>query len=154
MKYSNKVLQYFKKPKNFGKIQNYDGLGKIGNIVCGDVIWFYIKVGKNKKKEDIIKDIKFETYGCVSAISSSSIVTEMVINKTITEAIKISKNDIIKALDGLPQIKVHCAILSVDALHEAIYDYLKKSKKPIPKQLLDKHNKIIKTSKKNDISKK
>lgn len=94
---------------------------------CGDVMWLYIKVAQNKKKEDFIKDIKFETFGCVAAISTSSIITDLVKGKTIKEAMKVSKDNIVKSLGGLPKIKYHCSILAVDALHEAIKDYQSKN---------------------------
>lgn len=120
--YTKKVMETFKNPHNYGKIKNANGVGKVGNPVCGDVMWLYIKVDKNEK----IKDIKFETFGCVAAISTSSIVTDIARGKTIKQALKITKGDIIKKLGGLPKIKYHCSILAVDALHKAIDDYLSK----------------------------
>ena len=124
--YTPKVMETFKNPHNYGKIKNASGIGKVGNIVCGDVMWLYIKVAKNKKKEDFIKDIKFETFGCVAAISTSSIITDLVKGKKITEALKITKDDIVKTLGGLPKIKYHCSILAIDALKEAIKNYNEK----------------------------
>jgi len=152
--YTPKVMETFKNPHNYGKIKNADGIGKVGNIVCGDVMWLYIKVAKNpsagsgrgKKGEDFIKDIKFETFGCVAAISTSSIITDLVKGKTIKEALKITKDDVIKSLGGLPKIKYHCSVLAVDALIEAVYDYFLKTKKEIPAGLEKKH-KIIQKSK-------
>ena len=144
--YTKKVLEIFKNPHNYGKIKNASGIGKVGNIVCGDVMWLYIKVGKNLKKEEIIKDIKFETFGCVAAISTSSIITDLVKGKTIKEALKITKDNIIESLGGLPKIKYHCSVLAVDALVEAIYDYFSKSKKEIPAGLQKRHE-VIKKSK-------
>lgn len=143
--YTEKVMEYFKKPHNYGKIKNPDGVGKVGNIVCGDVMWLYIKIGKNAKKEEIIKDIKFETFGCVAAISTSSVITDLTKGKTIKEAIKIEKNDVIKSLGGLPSIKYHCSVLAVDALTEALYDYLEKNKREIPDVIAKRHE-IIKKS--------
>ena len=137
--YTKEVMGHFKKPHNYGNIKDADGIGKVGNIVCGDVMHLYIKV-----KNNIIKDIKFETFGCVAAISTSSVITDLAKGKTIEEALKIEKSDVIKSLGGLPVIKYHCSILAVDALNEAIYDYLIKSKKPIPKDLEIKHKKIKK----------
>ena len=119
-------METFKNPHNFGRMKNADGTGKIGNPVCGDVMHLYIKVGKNKKGEDIIKNIKFETFGCVAAIATSSIITEMVKGKTIKEAMKIKKEDVVKSLGGLPKIKYHCSVLAIDALRKAIEDYLRK----------------------------
>jgi nitrogen fixation NifU-like protein len=144
--YTPKVMETFKNPHNYGKIKNADGIGKVGNIVCGDVMWLYIKIGKNKKKEDFIKDIKFETFGCVAAISTSSIITDLVKGKTIKHALKITKDDVIKSLGGLPKIKYHCSVLAVDALIEAVYDYFSKNKKEIPNDLEKKH-KVIQKSK-------
>ena len=140
--YNKKVLQHFKSPHNFGKIKNPDGTGKVGNIICGDVMWMYIKIGKNKKEEEIIKDIKFETYGCVAALASSSIVTDLAKGKTIKQAIKINQKQMVESLGGLPPVKIHCSILAVDALLEAIYDYLIKNKKVISEEL-EKHHKRI-----------
>ncbi len=140
--YTKKVLETFKNPHNYGKIKNADGIGKVGNIVCGDVMWLYIKVGK----DEVIKDIKFETFGCVAAISTSSIITDLVKGKTIKQALKITKDDIIKSLGGLPKIKYHCSVLAVDALIEAIYDYFSKNKKEITADLKKKHE-IIQKSK-------
>jgi len=121
--YTKKVLETFKNPHNYGKIKNADGIGKVGNAVCGDVMWLYIKVAKNKKGDEIIKDIKFETFGCVAAISTSSIITDLVKGKTITEALKVTKDNVIESLGGLPKIKYHCSVLAVDALIAAIKDY-------------------------------
>ena len=144
--YTKKVLETFKNPHNFGKIKNAGGIGKVGNIVCGDVMWLYIKVAQNKKGEDFIKDIKFETFGCVAAISTSSIITDLVKGETIKSALEITKDNIIKKLGGLPKIKYHCSVLAVDALAEAIYDYYTKSKAKIPSDLQKRH-KIIQKSK-------
>jgi len=140
--YNKKVLQHFKNPNNFGKIKNPDGRGLVGNIVCGDVMNLYIKIGKNKKGEEIIKDIKFETFGCVAAIATSSIITDLAKGKTINEAIKLDKDNIIETLEELPPVKIHCSVLAIDALNEAIYDYLSKNKKPIPKELQKHHQRI------------
>lgn len=127
--YSKKVMELFQHPKNMGGMKNPDGVGKIGNPICGDVMWLYIRVGKNKQKEEIIKDIKVETFGCVAAVSSSSILTEMVKGKTIKYALSITKDQIVKKLDGLPPIKYHCSVLAVYALRNSIEDYRKKKKR-------------------------
>jgi nitrogen fixation protein NifU and related proteins len=144
--YTEKVMETFKNPHNYGKIKNADGIGKVGNIVCGDVMWLYIKIAQNDKKEDFIKDIKFETFGCVAAISTSSIITDLVKGKLIKDALKITKDNIIESLGGLPKIKYHCSVLAVDALIEAVYDYFLKTKKIIPTGLQKKHE-IIQKSK-------
>ncbi len=144
--YTPKVMETFKDPHNYGKIKKADGIGKVGNIVCGDVMWLYIKIAKNKGNEEIIKDIKFETFGCVAAISTSSIITDLVKGKTIKDALKITKDNVIESLGGLPKIKYHCSVLAVDALIEAVYDYFLKTKKEIPIYLQKKHD-IIQKSK-------
>jgi len=131
MLYSKKVMQHFLKPKNIGKIKNADGIGKAGNPVCGDVMVLYIKVGKRKKKgkkEEYIKDIKFETLGCAAAIAVSSMLTEMVKGKSLEEARKIDNKEIVKALGDLPKEKFHCSVLGKQALEAAIKDYERKKK--------------------------
>jgi len=118
--YSKKVMQHFENPKNIGEIKNADGIGEVGNLRCGDVMKISIKVEKN-----VIKDIKFKTFGCVAAISTSSILTEIVKGKTIKQAKAITKDDIVKELGGLPNVKIHCSLLAIDALKAAIKDYEK-----------------------------
>jgi len=142
--YTAGVMEHFSKPHNYGKIKNPDGVGKVGNIYCGDVMWLYIKVAKNKDKKDIIKDIKFETFGCVAAIATSSAITDLAKGKTLEEAIAIDKQEIVQSLGGLPPIKLHCSVLAADALAEAIYDYYTKQKRPIPAALEEKHQRIKK----------
>lgn len=145
--YTKKVIKYFKEPHNYGKMKNPDGVGKVGNPVCGDVMWLYIKVAKDKKGREIIKDIKFETFGCVAAIATSSVITDLAKGKTLKEAIKIDKKEIINSLGGLPPIKIHCSVLASGALSEAIYDYLSKNKREIPKELQARHQKLDKERK-------
>jgi nitrogen fixation protein NifU and related proteins len=140
--YTKKVMEAFKNPHNYGKIKNASGIGKVGNPRCGDVMWLYIKIEKNKKDEEIIKDIKFETFGCVAAISTSSTITDLAKGKTIKKALEIEKMEIVKKLGGLPSIKYHCSVLAVDALTEAIYDYYKKTEKEISADLQKKHDLI------------
>ncbi len=122
--YSKKVMDHFLNPRNVGEIENADGYGKVGNPVCGDLMEMYIKVEK-----EIITDIKFKTFGCGSAIATSSMVTELAIGKTIDEALKITRNNVADELDGLPSQKMHCSNLAADALHAAIEDYKKKIQK-------------------------
>jgi nitrogen fixation NifU-like protein len=122
--YSKKVMEHFMNPRNVGVIKNPDGYGKVGNPVCGDLMEMYIKV-----ENDIIKDIKFKTFGCGSAIATSSMVTELAIGKHVDEALKITRNNVATELDGLPPQKMHCSNLAADALHAAIEDYKKKNKK-------------------------
>ena len=124
--YTKKVIECFKNPKNYGRMKNPDGIGKVGNPVCGDVMWLYIKVGKNKKGQELITDIKFETFGCVAAIATSSIITTLAKGKTLKEAMEINKEQIIDSLGGLPPVKKHCSVLAASALEAAIKDYLSK----------------------------
>jgi len=142
--YTEEVMKHFRNPLNMGKLEDASGVGKVGNIVCGDVMWLYIKVVKNSEGKEIIDDIKWQTFGCVAAIATSSVVSEIARGKTIEEAIALSNEDIVRKLKGLPPIKIHCSLLAVDALHEAIYDYLKKHNRPIPEKLEQKHQKILK----------
>jgi nitrogen fixation protein NifU and related proteins len=138
MNYSKTVLKHFKNPHNLGKIMKPDGVGEVGNMACGDVMRLYIKV-----KDDKIEDIKFETYGCAAAIATSSAVTDMAKGKTLEEVLKLDYDQVVKDLGGLPPIKVHCSLLAIDALDEAIYEYLVKNKREIPKDLEIKHQKIL-----------
>jgi nitrogen fixation NifU-like protein len=121
--YSKKVMEHFMNPKNVGVIDNPDGYGKVGNPVCGDLMEIFIKV-----KNDIITDIKFKTFGCGSAIATSSMVTELAKGKHVDEAIKITRNDVADELDGLPPQKMHCSNLAADALQAAIKNYKSKKK--------------------------
>ena len=116
--YSDKVMDHFTNPRNVGEIPDADGIGKVGNPQCGDVMWLYIKV-----KDDIITDVKFKTFGCGAAIATSSMITEIAKGKTLEEAKKISRGDVAEALDGLPPVKMHCSNLAADALVAAIEDY-------------------------------
>ncbi len=119
--YTEKVLDHFRNPRNMGEIPNADGVGTVGNPVCGDLMTIYIKVNDNR-----IEDIKFKTFGCGAAIATSSMITELARGKTLEEALKISRGDVADSLDGLPPIKMHCSNLAADGLHAAIQDYLKK----------------------------
>ncbi|HQA59500.1 MAG: Fe-S cluster assembly scaffold protein NifU [Tepidanaerobacteraceae bacterium] len=119
--YNEKVMDHFANPRNVGEIPDADGVGTVGNAVCGDIMQMYIKV-----KNDIIEDIKFKTFGCGAAIATSSMATEMVKGKSIDEALKLSNKQIAEALGGLPPVKMHCSVLAADALREAINDYKKK----------------------------
>ena len=119
--YSEKVLEHFNNPRNMGEIPNPDAIGKVGNPVCGDLIWIYIKV-----KNDVITDVKFKTFGCAAAIATSSMITELAKGKTLKEALKLTRQDVAEHLQGLPPIKMHCSNLASDGLHRAIEEYLKK----------------------------
>jgi nitrogen fixation NifU-like protein len=129
IKYSKEVMKNFMNPKNLGEIKNPDGIGKVGNPTCGDMMWLYIKVGKNNKGEEIIKDVKFKTFGCAAAIATSSMITQLAKGKTLKEAEKITRNDVAESLKGLPPIKMHCSNLASDALKAAIKDYENRKKK-------------------------
>jgi nitrogen fixation NifU-like protein len=119
--YSEKVMEHFRNPHNVGEIPDADGVGTVGNPVCGDMMTIYIKV-----KDNHIADIKFKTFGCGAAVATSSMITELAKNKTLEEALKISRQNVADSLGGLPPIKMHCSNLAADALHEAIKDYQKK----------------------------
>jgi len=118
MQYSQKVMDHFMNPRNVGKVNNPNGVGEVGNPTCGDIMHIEIEV-----TDDVIKDIKFQTFGCAAAIATSSMVTEMVKGKTLEEAESITNRTVAEALDGLPPIKMHCSNLAADALHEAIKSY-------------------------------
>ncbi|MFH0739512.1 MAG: iron-sulfur cluster assembly scaffold protein [bacterium] len=150
--YSKKVIQHFNKPHNYGKMKNPDAIGQVGNLMCGDVMKLYIKIGQNKKGQDIIKDIKFETFGCLAAIASSSMLTDLVKGKTLEEAISFDRKKIVEGLGSLPPVKIHCSVLAGDALIEAIHDYLSKSKKPIPEALNERHQQLTREKKEIDKS--
>jgi len=124
--YSKEVMKNFLHPKNMGEIKDADGIGEVGNPTCGDVMKVYIKVVKDKKGKEIIKDIKFKTFGCTAAVATSSMITQIAKGKTIEEAEKITRNDVAEELKGLPPIKMHCSNLASDALREAIKNYKKK----------------------------
>ena len=116
--YSSTVMDHFKSPRNVGEIENADGIGEVGNPLCGDMMTIYLKI-----EDDTIKDIKFKTFGCGAAIAVSSMLTEMAKGKTLAEAKKITNKSVAEALEGLPKNKLHCSNLGADALHLAIQDY-------------------------------
>jgi nitrogen fixation NifU-like protein len=122
--YTDKVMDHFRNPRNMGEIPNADGVGTVGNPVCGDLMTMYIKV-----KDDRIEDVKFKTYGCGAAIATSSMTTELAKGKTLDEAMKITRASVADSLGGLPKVKMHCSNLAADALHAAIENYREKTKK-------------------------
>jgi nitrogen fixation protein NifU and related proteins len=128
--YSEKVMDHFKNPRNVGTIEGADGVGEVGNPVCGDMMTFYIKV-----KDNVIDDIKFQTFGCGAAIAVSSMVSEMARGKTLEEASKITNRMVAEALEGLPKQKLHCSNLGADALQKAIQDYGAKQGGPQPQKI-------------------
>ena len=122
--YSEKVLSHFRNPRNIGELEDADGIGRVGNPTCGDLMTIYIKVDN-----DVITDISFKTFGCAAAIATSSMITEIAKGKKLDDAEKITRNDVASELDGLPPVKMHCSNLAADALREAIKDYRKKNSK-------------------------
>ncbi|MBS7626495.1 iron-sulfur cluster assembly scaffold protein [Candidatus Bathyarchaeota archaeon] len=135
--YSATVLQHYRNPKNVGKIDDADGVGVYMSDFCGDITKFWIKVSEGR-----ILDVKYRTQGCAASIACGSILTELVKGKTVDEALKITKDDIISALGGLPETKVHCSVLADDALKDAIRDYLSRNNMHVPEELIEKHERI------------
>jgi len=127
--YSQKVMEHFKNPKNMGEMKNADAVGEVGNPQCGDIMYVYIKVSKNNEGKEYIKDIKFQTMGCIAAIATSSMTTELAKGKTLEEAKKITNKDVAESLGSLPPIKMHCSNLAANALKKAIENYEKKKMK-------------------------
>ncbi|MEW6554554.1 MAG: Fe-S cluster assembly scaffold protein NifU [Actinomycetota bacterium] len=123
--YSDTVMEHFTNPRNVGEIEDADGVGEVGNPVCGDMMTFYVKVDD----EGRVEDVKYKTFGCGAAIAVSSMVSEMAKGKTVEEALKISRDDVAEELGGLPKQKMHCSNLGADALHLALEDYLNKKGK-------------------------
>ena len=125
--YSEKVMDHFRNPRNVGVIENADGIGEVGNAKCGDIMKMYLKID-----EDSVSDVKFETFGCGSAIASSSMATELIKGKPVAEALKLTNKAVAEALDGLPDYKMHCSVLAEEAIQAALNDYYQKNpdKKP------------------------
>ena len=127
--YSEKVMDHFKNPRNVGVIDNADGVGEVGNAKCGDIMKIYLKIENN-----IIEDVKFETFGCDSAIASSSMATEMIKGKSIFEAMELTNKAVAEALDGLPAAKLHCSVLAEEAIKKALKDYFDRNGIPYDKK--------------------
>ncbi len=125
--YSEKVMEHFRNPRNMGEMKDADSIGEVGNPVCGDLMYIYIKV-KEKNGQEIIDDISFQTFGCAAAIATSSMITELAKGKTLDEALKLTRDEVADSLDGLPPIKMHCSNLAADGLHDAIKKYQEKRK--------------------------
>ena len=121
--YTDKVMDHFTNPRNVGEIKDASGVGEVGNAKCGDIMRIYLDIEDGR-----IKDVKFKTFGCGAAIATSSMVTELVMGKTLEEALEVTNNTVAEALDGLPPAKMHCSNLAADAMHAAIQDYMKKQK--------------------------
>ena len=130
MAYSEKVMDHFANPRNVGKLEDASGVGEVGNAKCGDIMKMYIKV-----ENDVITDVKFNTYGCASAIATSSMATEMIKGKPLSEAMKLTNKAVIEALDGLPPAKVHCSVLAEEAIKAALADYYRRQGRPVPESL-------------------
>jgi nitrogen fixation NifU-like protein len=128
--YSEKVMEHFMNPKNVGEINDADGVGTVGNPACGDIMQMFLKI-----KDDVITDAKFKTFGCGAAIASSSMATELIKGKTITEALKVTNEEVSNELGGLPKIKRHCSVLAEEALHSALADFYKKQGREAPFKL-------------------
>ena len=127
--YSEKVMDHFENPRNVGKMEDADGIGEVGNAKCGDIMRMYIKV-----KDGIITDVKFNTFGCGSAIATSSMATELIKGKPIEEALELSNKAVVEALDGLPAYKLHCSVLAEEAVRAAVIDYYEKNGIPYDKE--------------------
>ena len=130
--YSEKVMDHFMHPRNVGTIENADGVGEVGNAKCGDIMKIYLKI-----ENDIIKDVKFETFGCGSAIASSSMATEMIKGKSIHEALELTNKAVAEALDGLPAHKMHCSVLAEEAIKNALKDYFDKNGIPYDRKMYE-----------------
>ena len=128
MQYSEKVMDHFMNPRNVGQIEDASGIGEVGNAKCGDIMRIYLDIDENQ----IIRDVKFMTFGCGSAIASSSMATEMVKGKSIHEALAVTNKAVAEALDGLPPVKMHCSVLAEQAIKSALIDYAKKNNIHIP----------------------
>ena len=121
--YSEKVMDHFNNPRNVGEIEDASGVGTVGNAKCGDIMRMYLDIDDN----GIIQDVKFKTFGCGAAVATSSMATEMVMGKTIEEAMEVTNKAVMEALDGLPPVKVHCSLLAEEAIHAALWDYAEKN---------------------------
>lgn len=134
MLYSEKVMDHFEHPRNVGEIENADGVGEVGNPVCGDIMKMYLKI-----ENDVITDCKFKTFGCGSAIATSSMATELIKGKTVQEALELSNKAVVEALDGLPARKIHCSVLAEEAIKAALVDYYTKNGRELPPEIKDFH---------------
>ena len=121
--YTEKVMDHFMHPRNVGEIENASGVGTVGNAKCGDIMRIYLDIDENQ----VVRDAKFKTFGCGAAIATSSMATEMIIGKTVQDALKVTNKAVMEALGGLPPVKVHCSLLAEQAVHAALWDYAKKN---------------------------
>ncbi len=127
MAYSEKVRDHFANPRNVGKIEDADGVGEVGNAVCGDIMKIYLKI-----EDGVIVDVKFNTFGCGAAIATSSMATELILGKPISEALQLTNRAVVEALDGLPPVKLHCSVLAEEAVKAALKDYYQRQGLPVP----------------------
>ena len=132
MLYSEKVMDHFKNPRNVGEIEDADGVGEVGNPVCGDIMKMYLKI-----ENDVIVDCKFKTFGCGSAIATSSMATELIKGKTVQEALELSNKAVVEASDGLPARKIHCSVLAEEAIKSALVDYYTRNGLELPEEIKD-----------------
>ena len=135
MNYSEKVMDHFTNPRNVGEIENADGVGTVGNAKCGDIMKMYLKI-----EDDVIVDCKFKTFGCGAAIATSSMATELIKGKSIDEALKLTNQVVVEALDGLPPVKVHCSVLAEEAFKTALADYYTKNGRPVDFEIEKSHD--------------
>ena len=135
MNYSEKVMDHFTNPRNVGEIENADGVGTVGNAKCGDIMKMYLKI-----EDDVIVDCKFKTFGCGAAIATSSMATELIKGKSIDEALKLTNQVVVEALDGLPPVKVHCSVLAEEAIKTALADYYTKNGRPVDFEIEKSHD--------------
>ena len=136
MLYSEKVMDHFTNPRNVGEIEDAQGVGVVGNAKCGDIMKIYLEIDEN----DIITDCKFKTFGCGAAIATSSMATELIKGKSVKEALQLTNNAVVEALEGLPPVKVHCSVLAEEAVRSAIADYYRRVGRPIDFELPDDHD--------------
>ena len=132
MAYSAKVMDHFENPRNLGKMENADGVGEVGNAKCGDIMKIYLKI-----EDGIIEDVKFNTFGCASAIATSSMATEMIKGQKVEDALKLSNKAVVEALDGLPPAKIHCSVLAEQAVKAALADYYTKNGMELDPEIFD-----------------
>lgn len=140
--YTQKVMDHFSNPRNFGQLENPSAVGEVGNPTCGDVMKLYLAIEKNEQGEEFIADLKFETMGCGAAIATSSMITELAKGKTLEEALAIDHQTITNELGELPPSKIHCSVLADDALAEAIYNYKKEQGQEISQDLQKTHERV------------
>ncbi len=142
--YTERIIDHFKNPRNMGEMDDADVVSKVGAPMCGDELWLYLKIDKRDGGEPYIKDISFQSFGCAAAVATGSVITELAKGKTLKEALELSFKDVDEYLGGLPKIKVHCSLLSCDALHDAIYQYYKENGIATSERLELLHEKIVK----------